>query len=210
MSSSMTSSNPIFNESILSTSNIVIFGDTLVIFNRKTKYNINRSLNNGSARVKYFLEATSKDLLQYVDTTSQDNLFEIAVIHIGINDFVNNKNSLNIDHVLENIKNNAWKCKRYGIQKVLISGLLTTNRLEQAVIEKVYKLIFYMCNIFMCNIDGYCYVNTDNITRGNLFKDGLHLLDTGKQILASNFVFNVNTNVLMSCTFHPNVHLTAV
>ena len=32
----------------------------------------------------------------------------------------------------------------------------------------------------MCNIEGYCYVNNDNITRANLFKDGLHLLGTGK------------------------------
>ena len=62
----------------------------------------------------------------------------------------------------------------------------------------------------MCNIEGYCYVNNDNITRANLFKDGLHLLDTGKQILADNLVFNANRNFLMSRTFHPNVHLTAV
>ena len=106
MSSSMTSSNPTFNELILPTSNVVIFGDSLVNFNRKTKYNINRSWNNGSARLKYFLGATSKDLLHYVDTTS----FEVAVIHIGINVIVNNKNSLNTDHMLENIKNIAWKC----------------------------------------------------------------------------------------------------
>ena len=137
----MTSSNPTFNESILPTSNVlIIFGDSLVNFNRKTKYNINRSLNNESARFKYFPGATSKDLLHYVDTTLQDNLFEVAVIHIGI-DIVNNKNSLNKDHMLENIKNISPKCKKYGIQKVLISGLLTTNRLAQDVIEEVNKLI---------------------------------------------------------------------
>ena len=95
----MTSSNPTFNESILSTSNVVIFEVSLVNFNRKAKYNITRSLNNGSARFKYFPGATSKDLLHYVDTTLQDNLFEVAVIHIGINDIVNNKNYLNKDHM---------------------------------------------------------------------------------------------------------------
>ena len=201
----MTSSNPTVNELVLPTSNVVIFGDSLVNFNRKTKYNINSSLNNGSARFKYFPGATSKDLLQYVDATLQNNLFEVAVIHIGTNDIVNNKKFLNTDHMLENIKNIAWKCKKYGIEKVLISGLLTTIRLAQDVTEKVNKLVKNMCNI-----EGYCYVNNDNITRANLFKDGLHLLDTGKQILADNFVFNVNRNFLMSRTFHPNVHLTAV
>ena len=62
----------------------------------------------------------------------------------------------------------------------------------------------------MCYIEGYSYVNNDNITIANLFKDGLHLLDTDKQILADNFTFNVSVNFLMSCTFHPNVHLIAV
>ena len=61
----------------------------------------------------------------------------------------------------------------------------------QDLIEEVNKLIKNMCNI-----EGYCYVNNDNITRANLFKDGLHLLDTGKQILADNFVSNVNRNFL--------------
>ena len=51
MSSSMTSSNPTFNESTLPTSNVVIFGDSLVNFNRKTKYNINSSLNSGRERL---------------------------------------------------------------------------------------------------------------------------------------------------------------
>ena len=170
-----------------------------------SKYLFQLGFDNGSARFNYFPGATSKDLLHYVDATLQDNLFDEAVIHIGINDIVNNKNSLNTGHMLQNIKNIALKCKRYGIQKVLISGLLTTNRLAQDVIEEVNKLIKNMCNI-----EGYCYVNNDNITRANLFKDGLHLLDTGKQILADNFVFNVNRKFLISRTFHPNVLLITV
>ena len=65
----------------------------------------------------------------------------MALIHIGINDIVNNKTSLNTDQMLENIKNIARKCKTHGMQKVLISGLLTTNRLAQDLIEEVNKLI---------------------------------------------------------------------
>ena len=62
----------------------------------------------------------------------------------------------------------------------------------------------------MCNIEGYCSVNNDFITGTNLFKDGLHLLDTGKKILKEKFVFNIIKNFLMSHTFHPNMHLTVV
>ena len=124
----------------------------------------------------------------------------MAVIHIGINNIVNNKTSLNTDQMLENIKNITQKCKRDGIQKVL-----TTNRLAQDLIEEVNKLIKNMYNI-----EGYCYINNDNITRANLFKDGLHLSDSGKQILADNFVSNVNRNFLKSRKFHLTVYLTAV
>ena len=60
----------------------------------------------------------------------------MAVIHIGINDFVNNKKILNTDHMLENVKKFRRKFKMYDIRKVLISGLLTTNCLERDVIEE--------------------------------------------------------------------------
>ena len=65
--------------------------------------------------------------------------------------------------MLQNIKNIAQTCKSYGMQKVIISGLLTTNRLAQDFIEEVNKLIKNMCYI-----EGYCYANNDNITRANL------------------------------------------
>ena len=48
-----------------------------------------------------------------------------------------------------------------------------------------------------------------NITHANLFQDCCHLLENDKQILANDFVFNVNGNFLMPHTFHCNVHLTA-
>ena len=35
---------------------------------------------------------------------------------------------------------------------------------------------------------------TFNITHANLFQDCSHLLENDKQILANNFVFNVNGN----------------
>ena len=88
---------------------------------------------------------------------------------------------------------------------IFISGLLQTTRITADVIGKVNELIKDVCKVEKC-----FYVSNDNITHANLFKDGLHLLDNGQQILADNFVFNVNRNFLTPRTFHPNVHVTAV
>ena len=65
--------------------------------------------------------------------------------------------------------------------------MLQTTRITEDVIRKVNELIKDICKVerfFMFLM----------ITHANLFKDGLHLLDNGKQILANNFVFNVNKN----------------
>ena len=143
MPSSMTLSNLAFNESVFPTSNKVIFGDSLVNFIIQIKYNINRSLNNRNTRFEDFPGVTSKNLLHYVDTTFQDNSFEVAVIYVGINNIADFKNSLQTytDHMLQNIKSITQKSERYDIQKVLISGLLTTNSLAQDFLEEVNKSI---------------------------------------------------------------------
>ena len=106
--------------------------------------------------------------------------------------------------VLKNIKNIVQKCRSYGIENIFISGLLQTTRITADVIGKVNELIKDVSKVERC-----FYVSNDDISHANLFKDGLHLLDNDKQILADNFVFNVNRNFLTPRTFHPNVHLTA-
>ena len=41
---------------------------------------------------------------------------------------------------------------------------------------------------------GLCFVNNDNISKGNLYKDSLHLLEAGKRILANSFTNGINNN----------------
>ena len=184
--------------------NVVIFGDSIVNFNRQIKYKLNKGLQSGRARLKYFPGATSKDLLHYIDRTLEDHSFEAVIIHIGVNDIISNRSSPDFDHVLKNIKNIVQKCRSYGTENIFISGLLKTTRITADVIGKVNELIKDICKVEKC-----FYISNDNITHADLFKDGLHLLDNGKQILANNFVFKVNRNFLTPRTFHPNVHLTA-
>ena len=134
----------------------------------------------------------------------EDHSFEVVIIHIGVNDIISNRSSSDFDHVLKNIKNIVRKCRSYSIENIYISGLLQTTRITAEVIGKVNELIKDVSKVERC-----FYVSNGNVTHANLFKDGLHLLDNDKQILADNFVFNVNRNFLMPRTFHPNVHLTA-
>ena len=66
--------------------NVVIFGDSIVNFSNKLTCNINRTLSNGRTRFKYFPGATSKELLHYIDTTLEESSFQVAVIHVSVNE----------------------------------------------------------------------------------------------------------------------------
>ena len=78
-------------------------------FNRQIKYKINKGLQSGRARFKYFPGTTSKDLLHYIDRTLEDHSFEEVIIHIGVKDIISNRSSPDFDHVLKNIKNIVQK-----------------------------------------------------------------------------------------------------
>ena len=46
--------------------------------------------------------------------------------------------------------------------------------------------------VHICSKLGICYVDNRNIRREHLWKDGLHLVQSGKVILANNFLSSVN------------------
>ena len=46
--------------------------------------------------------------------------------------------------------------------------------------------------VSLCKRLEIIYIDNRNIREIHLFKDGLHLLDSGKRILANNFIFNLN------------------
>ena len=116
------------SNSARTSNNVVIFDDSIVNFSTKLKYNISRALTNGRARFKYFPGATSKELLHYIDATLEESNFEVAVIHVGVNDLINNNNS--VDKLLKNTYSMAEKCKNNGVKKVLISGIVKNNRIN--------------------------------------------------------------------------------
>ena len=106
----------------------------MVNFNRQIKYKINKGLQSGRARFKYFPGAISKDLLHHIYRTLEDHSFEVAIIHIDVSDIISNRSSPNFDHVLKNIKNIVQKCRSYGKENIFISQ---TTRITADVTGKV-------------------------------------------------------------------------
>ena len=95
--------------------------------------------------MKSFPGATSKQLLHYVDPTLKDGICNTAIIHVGVNNFLNNKNTNNVDELVKNLESTAIKCISNGITKVVVSGIAINNKMSDSFIGDVNKKIAMMC-----------------------------------------------------------------
>ena len=175
---------------------IIVFGDSIPKGIKLDEFNQN--LRNSVAKFQFFPGATSRKLLHYVDPTLEEENFKSAVIHVGTNDLMNNYDSKTGDALIENIKNIALKCISYGVCKIFISSICfnnrTNNEYRMAINNKISQL---------CRENNFKFINNNSITEKHLYRDDLHLLYSGKIILANNIINTINDFLSMHLYF-PN------
>ena len=86
----------------------------------------------------------------------------------------------------------AHEGKDHGVKEIILSSVVASGRGNADVLIHFNELQKYLCRG-----NGFCFVNNDNISQGNLYKDRLHLLEAGKLILANNFVNGINNYFLI-------------
>ena len=75
-----------------------------------------------------------------------------------------------------------------GVSKVLISGIVFNNKIENSFVDEVMKSKI----ISMYNHNSFCCINNENISNIHLFDEGLRLLESGLCILPNNFICRLN------------------
>ena len=109
-------------------------------------------------------------------------------MHGRCND-VNEKNSTP-EKIANKIADIATLCRDYGVNDVLISAMIC--RREKFLNEKVKRVNFLLKQI--CEENGYFSIDNSNIEIRNLWKDGIHLLESGETKLAENFMHFLNNS----------------
>ena len=79
---------------------VIIFGDSIP---REMRIHEFTSL----IKMKSFPGVTSKELLHYVDPTLKDGIYNTAIIHVGVNKLLNNKNTNKVEELVNNLKSTA-------------------------------------------------------------------------------------------------------
>ena len=129
--------------------------------------------------------------------TLQEESFNSALVHIGIKDILKDQSDLQCESLTRSILEISHKCKENSVEEIIISPLVVTENIDLNLLARVNASL---CN--MCRENSFCFIDNSNISVGNLFKDKLHLLDSGNTILANNFIYCINNYVLLTHTHH--------
>ena len=88
---------------------------------------------------------TSKELLHYVEPTLKNKKFDAALLHVGVNNILNDESQHSVQNPLDNLKQIGSKCKSAGVTRILISGIVVNNKLTSIYISSVNQRISNMC-----------------------------------------------------------------
>ena len=179
----------IYSEAISSEKNetkkkTIIFTDSIPKGIRMKEFN--HFIKNGTAQMKCFPGATSKDLTYYVTPTLENSSFDQALIHVGINDFLNCDTPL-YQTFLQNVLTIAQKCKDSGVNEIIISSLVVTEKISLRIIIEANESLRNFCKQ-----NGFNFIDNSNIPSNKLYRDKLHLIESGKDMLANNFIDGIN------------------
>ena len=89
-------------------------------------------------------------------------------------------------------------CRNFGVKYIFLSGLVYKKRIITEFLEDVHLKLVNVCK----EMQVY-FIDNTNITGFYHFRDGLHLLESGKKLLANDFVSNFNN--FLSLKHRPNL-----
>ena len=144
-------------------------------------------MNNNRAQLISFPGASSKSLLHYLDVHLEDKNVNTVILHIGVNDLLNDDSPECVNMLMENLTKMIRKCRMYGVKNILVSSIVYTVKLELPLLENVHVKL-----INLCQSNNISIIDNRNIRGECLYKDGLHLLDHGKRILGNNLLSALN------------------
>ena len=160
---------------------------------------INTFIKNGKTKMVSFPGAASKEISHYLDIHLTNSSPDAVIVHVGVNDLLKDNSKSKVENLEKNLRCMVDKCHTYGVKNVFISGLVYTTGIGLPVLERTHEMIVNHC----CKL-AVCYVDNRNIRRKHLWKDGLHLVESGKVILANNFLSEISKCFLIRI-HHPGV-----
>ena len=150
--------------------------------------NLNTRLSTANCKCRFFGGATSKHFHHYIQSTlnGKNVKTDIAVLHRGTNDIPNAEDDK--DLIVESVADIGKECVRLGVKYVFVSSVTVNTRSSSAFISAANNILQDKCATHQ-----FHFIDNSNIKKEHLWKDGLHLNRSGKDLLMNNFCVVLKT-----------------
>ena len=117
----------------------------------------------------------------------QEQYFDAAGIHVGINDILNSSSKESVDEICDDIIKIALSCRSHNIVTIFVSSIAYSIKVNLQLIRNLNGLLYNVCSKY-----GFHFVDNGAVSKCDLWKDGIHLLETGKVIIVNKFISSIN------------------
>lgn len=117
----------------------------------------------------------------------EEHSYDAALIHVGINDLLRNKDNNDIENIAKNIIDFGLTCQRFKINKIFISAITFSKKINSNMLTQVNEAIRVLCSQH-----GFTFIPNTFIQMKHLWKDGVHLKEEGLCLLARNSIDVLN------------------
>ena len=138
----------------------------------------NAAVRGGRVHLKSFPGLKVVQLNHHVKPILDEYTYDATIICVGMNDILHCKNDKELKELLNNIMKIVHTCQEYNIGKVFISSIVTCTR-TFSNITKIYEDIKNLC--ILNNLE---FIEHNQITAKDLWKNGVHQTEFDKVFLA--------------------------
>ena len=180
--------NTSYSDSLRHGKKTCVFGTSMIKGIRTKEFN--SWLKNHSAQIRPFPGATIKQLHHYIIPTLIDDTPDVIIIHGGCNDILSRGKAEELlpNEIALGLISIANLCREKGVNEVFISSIIC--RKSRNLNDKVCMANEILKRL--CEEHKFIFIDNGRINEKHLWKDGMHLLESGKIILANNFIDSIN------------------
>ena len=157
---------------------ILILTDSMLKTLRMGEFN--QFLQEGKAYLKPFPGAKAKQLNHHATVVLAQHQYDSAIIHVGINDLLNGSS---IKQISKDVIEIAQQCRNRSIGKVFVSGIVYCTKVRYETIQNLNKSLYEECRKY-----GFCFIDNGAVSEKDLWKDGIHLIESVRVIVANNLI----------------------
>ena len=157
----------------------------------------NSCISGANVQLKSFPGCKAMQLNHHAIPILQEQYYDAAGIHVGINNLLNSSSKKSIDEICDDTIKIALRYRSHNITTIFISSIGYGTKVNLRLIRDLNGLLNNACTKY-----GFHFVDKGAVSKRDLLKDGIPLLETGKAIIANNFISSIN--YYSRLRFHPS------